>query len=301
MKETLLRLTSFFRTRFFWINLILLLIVLGIIAFALSSYMTSYTRHGESVMVPDLRGQTVDQVDAYLSENKLNYLVYDSTYVVGKKALEVLEQDPPAGSKVKEQRRIYLTVNAQDAPEVKLPNLKDASLKDARLQLENKGLRMGKIIYRPHIWNVVIEMRYEDKVVKPGFQLKKGSKVDIIVGDGKGVNTFTVQSFEGLSFDEASAAIQLVGLKLGNVNRDLLRGGTKGYVYRQYPPAGSKVGKREKIDIWLTPVSADGADGNLDSGGANQKPSNSRPKKDKIFNFNDKEMLKDVLKKGGNR
>lgn len=265
--------------------------------------MSTYTEHGESVMVPDLRGQTVDQVDAFLNEKKLNYLVYDSTYVVGKQALEVLEQDPPAGSKVKEERRIYLTVNAETAPEVKLPNLKDASLKDARLQLENKGLRMGKIVYRPHIWNVVMETRYQGKVVKPGYELQKGSKVDIIVGDGKGVNTFTVQSFENLSFEEASAAIQLVGLRLGKVNRDLLRGGTKGYVYRQYPPAGSKVGKRESIDLWLTPVGNGSANDSFNGTQINDSQPNTpkRSSKGKVFNFNDKQMVDEVLKKGGNR
>jgi len=258
--------------------------------------MTGYTRHGESVMVPDLRGQTVSQVDAFLSDKNLNYLVYDSTFVVGKQALEVLEQEPPAGSKVKEERRIYLTVNAESAPEVKLPNLKDASLKDARLQLENKGLRMGKIIYRPHIWNVVMETRHNDKIVKPGYVLTKGSKVDVVVGDGKGVNTFTIQSFENLSFEEASAAIQLVGLKLGKVNRDLLRGGTKGYVYRQYPPAGSKVGKRERVDLWLTPV----MDGNMDPAPANDGNA-GKPSKGKPLNFNDPDMMNKVLKPKGNR
>jgi len=262
--------------------------------------MTSYTRHGDSVMVPDLRGQTVDQVDAFLSEKKLNYLVYDSTYVVGKQALEVLEQEPPAGSKVKQDRRVYLTVNAQEAPEVRLPNLKDASLKDSRLQLENKGLRMGKITYRPHVWNVVMEMRYEGKPVEPGFVLTKGSKVDIIVGDGKGINTFTLQSFENLSFEEASAAIQLVGLRMGKVNRDLLRGGTKGYVMRQYPPAGSKVGKRESIDLWLSPVLNAAPDNDEPASNFKQKPKRKvRP--DRVLNFNDKKMMDDVIKKDGNR
>jgi len=294
-------LTSFFKSRFFWLNVLLFVIAIGILFFLTNLYLDSYTRHGNSVPVPDLRGQTIENVEAYLSEHNLNYLVFDSTFVVGKQPLEVLEQDPSPGSKVKTDRRIYLTVNAQKAPDVKTPNLIDASLKDARLQLENKGLLMGKITYRPHRWNVVMDMRHDGKVVLPGHQLQKGATIDLIVGDGKGVNTFSMQSLKGLSFDEAVSVISLSDLKLGKVDRAMLKGGSKGYVDRQDPLAGEKVRKGSRVHLWLTPVQ--GSDYDYDAPDfKNDKPqSKIRRKNDRPLDFNNEEQLRGVIKKPGSR
>lgn len=307
MKEVLYKLTSFLRTRFFWINALLLIIVLSLIFLAINSYLTSYTRHGENVLVPDLRGQTVGQVQDYLNDKNLNYLVFDSTFVNGKQPLEVLEQDPAPGSKVKEDRRVYLTVNAETAPNVKLPNLKDSSLKDARLQIENKGLELGKIIYRPHPWNVVLEMRQNGKILEPGHELKKGTEIYLVVGDGEGVNTFTMRSLRDLPLDEAIAVIKLSDLTLGKVNRDMLKGGGKGYVDEQDPKAGDKVRKGTPVDLWLKPVSGSDYDNGNDYTPQQKKHSNSGQTQSSTelparpLDFNNKEMMNEVLNDRGNR
>lgn len=304
-RSLLSNIADFFRSRFFWLNLALLLIVIALLIAGSKFLMKNYTRFGETVLVPDLRGQTVDELNNSLDGKKLNFLVYDSTFVSGMNPMEVLEQEPLPGSKVKEGRRIYLTVNARTAPLVAMPNLIDASLKDARLQLENKQLQLGKITYRPHIWNVVMEMRHAGRVVKSSSEIQKGSKIDLIVGDGKGVNNFTLGSFVGLPYEEAISAIRLSDLNVGKVNWGKVTAGGKGYVFRQHPPSGSSIIKGDQVDIYLKPLRTEDplpdsheykeeADKIRNRGKINGKGARK-------LDFNNPDLIKDVIKKTPNR
>jgi beta-lactam-binding protein with PASTA domain len=77
----------------------------------------------------------------------LNLKIVDSAYNAKKRPLTVLDQTPTANAKVKEGRTIYLTVNSRIPPMIKMPELKDASLKQAQMILESAGLNVGKLIY----------------------------------------------------------------------------------------------------------------------------------------------------------
>jgi beta-lactam-binding protein with PASTA domain len=110
-------------------------------------FVRSYTKHGESITVPDVRGKTYAEATSMLKKSNLEFRVADSSYSENQPPLAIIDQTPTANSKVKEYRTIYLTVNAKSAPEVKMPDLKDASLKQATMILESYGIKTGKLIY----------------------------------------------------------------------------------------------------------------------------------------------------------
>ena len=112
---------SFLKSRTFVINLVILLVFLLIVFGGVSSWMSSFTHHGESISVPDLRGQKMERMPAFLADKHLQFKVIDSLFDLEKNPGTVLEQDPAPNSKVKEGRTIYLTVNAQHPPDVKMP------------------------------------------------------------------------------------------------------------------------------------------------------------------------------------
>ena len=116
-------LISFLKSRSFVINLVILLVIILIIFGSVSSWMSRFTHHGESISVPDLRGQKIERMESFLADKHLQYKVIDSLFDLQKNPGTILEQDPAPNSKVKEGRTIYLTVNAQHAPDVKMPNL----------------------------------------------------------------------------------------------------------------------------------------------------------------------------------
>ncbi|MBK8583979.1 MAG: PASTA domain-containing protein [Bacteroidetes bacterium] len=112
-------LISFLKSRSFVINLVILLVIILIIFGSVSSWMSRFTHHGESISVPDLRGQKIERMESFLADKHLQYKVIDSLFDLQKNPGTILEQDPAPNSKVKEGRTIYLTVNAQHAPDVK--------------------------------------------------------------------------------------------------------------------------------------------------------------------------------------
>ena len=91
------------------------------------------TKHGDFVIVPDLSGRTIIEFQEELSELNLKYVISDSgNYNPEFKVNSVLDQLPMANAKVKDGRKIYLTLNASDFEMIKIP-------KSLKLLLDKPG------------------------------------------------------------------------------------------------------------------------------------------------------------------
>jgi beta-lactam-binding protein with PASTA domain len=230
-------------------------------------YLPGVTNHGETVTVPDMEGIHIDDVDEFLTKRNLRFEVLrDSGFTAEFEPLTILKQYPNPGSKVKENRKVFLTLNATNPPKVKMPDLVDGSVKNAQLVLESYGLNMGNIRYVPDLaQNAVLEQNYEGGTIEPGTFLPKGSKIDLVVGDGLGNTVLEVPDVKGMDLEEAEFIIVGSGLKLGSVlfQDPALAGqdasevvenaspGQKYVVSRQNPTSERKVRIGEEIDIWL--------------------------------------------------
>ncbi|MDD5184198.1 MAG: PASTA domain-containing protein, partial [Paludibacter sp.] len=71
-----------------------------------------YTHHGQTERVPDLRGSTLNEAKALLSNQSLHAQVIDSVYVRNKKLGTIIDQIPGPNSSVKSNRSIYLIINS---------------------------------------------------------------------------------------------------------------------------------------------------------------------------------------------
>ncbi|MCD8292535.1 MAG: PASTA domain-containing protein, partial [Prevotellaceae bacterium] len=105
---------SFQSNRFFWVNLIAMVVVVIVAVFGVLKGIDAYTRHGEAVVVPDVKGLTVAEAGRLFQERGLHCVVSDSTYVKNKPAGTILDYNPAAGHKVKEGRTIYHTTTTLD-------------------------------------------------------------------------------------------------------------------------------------------------------------------------------------------
>lgn len=220
----------------------------------LKVYLPSYTNHGQTVTVPNLEGFGVEELDKFLSERDLNYEVnIDSGFNAEAKPFTVLKQNPNHGSKVKKGRKIYVTLNARNAPLIKMPNLVNTLLKNAQEILGNIGLVRGEIIYVPDIGiNVVLEQKYRGRNIPEGFEIPKGSQVDLVVGDGLGNQVLEVPGLTGLDEIDAEFLIIGSGLRMGNINYVETDSVASGIILRQMPPAGASVKTGEQIHIWIS-------------------------------------------------
>ncbi|MBX2940937.1 MAG: PASTA domain-containing protein [Cyclobacteriaceae bacterium] len=240
--------------------LVNLIIAVGLLTFLSIFYfyifLPNSTNHGETITVPDLEGMSLDKIDGFLSGHDLRYEINDSSYSEDFPPLTVLQQFPKPGSKVKENRKIYITLNRVTPPTVPMPDLVDRSRINAEVVLKSNELRRGHIILAPSPFlNLVKEMRYMGKSIDAGTRVPKGAVIDLVVGDGNGRTDFRIGSLLGDSYETALFKLQGWNLHLGviEIPAGVDTTGTSPVVYKQYPDVNEQVRVGDPVDLWIAP------------------------------------------------
>ena len=172
---------SFFKTSFgIIISAVLLFLILIL-------FLRLNTRHGDFVVVPDLIGKNIQEFESQLNELDLLYIISDSgNYNPRFKINSVIDQLPKANSKVKQGRKIYLTLNASDFEMVEIPKITGITVRQARKTIESLGFVFGEIEYVDDIArDEVISISNEGRELTEGDFLKKTSIIDFKLGNGK--------------------------------------------------------------------------------------------------------------------
>ena len=76
---------------------VITLVLLGGVMF----WLSSYTRHNEAVVVPDVRGLKVEEAAEYFDRSNLRYNVIDSVFSSDVPAGAIVEMIPEAGAKTR--------------------------------------------------------------------------------------------------------------------------------------------------------------------------------------------------------
>lgn len=246
---------SFLKSKTFRNQLILAGAITVVLVIGLVQVLKVYTNHGQEIEVPDIKDLKPSQLQVILEEIGLSYVVVDSTYIPGKQPDLVYEQDPVAGSKVKEGRTIYVSITSSNTPKVKLPDLTDLSLRKATIDLRNLGLQVGELIMRPDIANnVVLEMNLSGKKVMPGKEVPKGTAVDLVIGIYNVDSLVAIPNLVGLTIEESRFYLSESALYLGRINYiGTIVDTTKALVTRQFPEAIEEelINTMSFVDIWV--------------------------------------------------
>jgi beta-lactam-binding protein with PASTA domain len=218
-------------------------------------YLPITTHHGETIVVPKVTGMNLADLTSYLDERKLAYFVDDSSYAPGTRALTVLTQEPAPGEKVKQDRKIYISVAMRRPPVIKMPKLTDGSVKNAQLILASYDLVIGQIKLVPNVAkDAVLKQLVGDKEIAPGAPIAKGTKVDLEVGDGLGNTEFELPNLVNMPEDEARTLLAGQHLEVGEVFKQAAEvGQTPGTIVRQRPAAtpGATIRMGQLVDLWV--------------------------------------------------
>ena len=145
-----------------------------------------HTKHDERIAVPNLEKLSLAETEKILEESKLNYVVIDSASFNPKfPPKSVIEQNPLPGDFVKENRKIYLTLNPSDYRKMTVPNVLEQTKRQVVIQLKSLGFRLGKERYIKDLGRDVVrglemikrKLNLEDK-------LPKNTVIDLVLGDG---------------------------------------------------------------------------------------------------------------------
>lgn len=181
------KLIAFLTSKVFFKQLAIAAVLLVVLCFIVLKWLNISTNHNQFVVVPDLKGKSVKTAKTQLNDNSLAMEIQDSANFNPKyPKYSVIDQKPPAGSKVKENRKIYLILNPSGYRKVKVPAILKRTLRQAKPTLEALNLKVGKITYVDAIGEGVISMSYKGEKIQPGKLLAITSEIDLVVGNGKG-------------------------------------------------------------------------------------------------------------------
>ena len=217
-------------------------------------YLPWSTHHGESIQVPNLKGMTVEKMEEAIDANDLSYEVADCTYTADKPPLTVLSQYPLPNALVKSGRKIYITINSETPPTIKLPTLVGLSVRSAEQQLYIAGLRKGIVheVNDPRV-KEVIEVQAFGKKIEAGASIPKGTMVDLYIGNGTADVEMEIPDFVGKPMDEVTLILAGMNLKVGKVTYEANDVFPAGTVFKQSCATceGTSVKPGDLIDLWV--------------------------------------------------
>lgn len=185
-------------------------VTLGII-WGVLRWLDTYTRHNEAVVVPDIKGMKLEEADAFLSNSRLRYNVIDSVFSKEVAPGAIVEVVPNVGSKVKEGRILFITINALTSQMATIPEIEDLSFRQAYALLKSRGFNKIEIEYVPGDYkDLAISVELNGRALNKGEHVPLTASLTLIVSSGDAMpdslsmqmDSLNMQPVESLNSEE---------------------------------------------------------------------------------------------------
>jgi beta-lactam-binding protein with PASTA domain len=164
------------------------------------------TNHNQKIEVPNLSKMSLEEVEQTLDDLDLNWEVIDSaSFNADFPNKSVIEQSPEAGDFVKENRKIYLTLNPSGYKDVEIPDFYGKTKRQAVSQLTAIGFRIStqEIYVKDIAKDVVRGLIFNGKDLKNGDKIPQNSEIILKLGDGNegGMQMDSLQTSEEVNIE----------------------------------------------------------------------------------------------------
>ena len=244
-----------------WIvkNILIAISIVVVLIVGSMIFLNVFTKHNQELTVPDLANLTVEEAQMVAAGAGMRVEVTDSAFVKRMKRGAVYRQNPVPGSKVKEGRRISLTINAVNPRQITMPDLIGYSTRQAKAELLSRGLVLGSLIYvQDMATNNVLKQLHNNQEIEPGVMIESESVIDLVVGLNSRDNMTFVPYLAGLRTLSAVEAVHDHSLNLGKLRFDETvkdyEDSLNAVVYKQVPEACDSipVPMGDKVSLYLT-------------------------------------------------
>lgn len=252
-----MKLFRFIASKTLWANVLIFIIVCALLFLGIKSWLSSYTRHGDNIVVPTLLRMDYNEAREALTERELIAEILDtSEFNPDFPRGSVINQYPEEGSTVKKGRAIQLTINPMKPRKIEIPQLIEKTKRRAIYDLESKGFKVGELSYVPYIGkDVVVDIKVDGKSVTEKDRFEKGTVVNLVLGQGIGDNRIAMPYLRYMTLSDAKAILLKASLNLGSViYDDEVTDSTAAVVYQQSPAPSLEpnVNQGAQVDLWLT-------------------------------------------------
>lgn len=263
---------SFF-LRYVFPVLLALLVLIGFL-YAKSKLDSNDKKEDDQISVPAVIG---------LEENVAKRILEDQGFKVDVKQVEnadikqglVIKQEPVQNSVLKKGQTVMLEISTGEKL-IDVPNLKDLTLDNARLELKKFGLEVGEI---SEDYNDGIEEgRIIDQQPAFGQQISAKQKVNLTVSKGKENKNVAMVNLINLDVTKATDQIEKIGLNVGHIDREFSDTIAENKVIWQQYREGTQVEKGKTVDL-IVSKGKKNDDNNTDS------DNNQNTAQKKKFNF----------------
>ena len=240
-------------------NLLLAFALVVVLIVGSMIFLNIFTKHNQELSVPDLANMSVEEAQLVAAEAGMRIDVTDSAFVKRMKRGAVYRQNPVPGSKVKQGRRISLTINAVNPRQITMPDLIGYSMRQAKAELLSRGLVLGKLIYvQDMATNNVLRQLHNNMEIGPGEMIDSEAVIDLVVGLNSRDNRTFVPYLAGLRNLSAVEAVHDHSLNIGRLRFDDTvkdyEDSLNAVVYRQTPEANDSISVMmgESVNLYLT-------------------------------------------------
>ena len=223
--------------------IIVLILIIGVSAYFT---LTLIIKSEDTVVVPDLVGKNVLYVLEILTDLRLNAKIKGSEYSPVIPADHVIFQEPEPGSEIKIGRDVKIIIS-KGAKTLLMPNLQALSIQQARIILEENGLRLGKLstIYSKNITKDGIIAQS----VSEGSIITRDAHVHLLVSRGMRPKAYKMLELKGLPFEDAIFLIEKYNLLLGEIQFCPFEDKPKNVIVSQEPLYGHRVVEGTFVNI----------------------------------------------------
>lgn len=194
---TLKEFFSFKNNKFFWVNIVAMIVVIVVLIQTTLWGLDVYTRHGESYLVPNVKNKSVNQAQRLLADKHMIGVVIDSAYVKELPSGIILDQTPVGGMKVKEGRTVYLTINTDKIPTIRIPDLIDnSSMRQATAKLTAMGFKLTEpeLVSGEQDW--VYGIKYKGRSLQAGDNVPAEAILTLCIGNTQVRDSLNVDSLD---------------------------------------------------------------------------------------------------------
>ena len=233
------------------------------VALILLFWLRFYTNHGQKLELPDYRNKSFEKSVLDAKKKKFQILIDDSIHVVGRKGGIIIDQNPKPGSRVKENRKIYVLVTKYSPDKIKLeelPSLYGRSFDTKKKELELIGVRsrISGYEYDKGEPNYILKVYYRGRPIitgagnASGVQIEKGGVLDFVLSKKSGGMT-DLPDLRCMAVSQAIFMIESRNLMVGAITRDgSLVDNPTGFVIKQTPEATAELPMESSIDLEIS-------------------------------------------------
>ncbi len=226
-----------------------LCIGLGTLVFSLFAFnylIMPYVVNVDKVQVPELRKLTTSSALKRLSAKGLRLAPRDSLYQESIPEGAIVDQLPNSGKLIKKGRRVFVDISK--GPRLyTVPEVKQKSLREARLQLESAQLQVGSVAYVSS--SSIPRGAIVDHLPSAGVHLARNSKVDLKISSGPPAALKRVPNLVGLPIEVVEDTLKKYEMRLGRLENQVDSQRPAGIVLSQKPSARERALHRTPVNL----------------------------------------------------